>query len=96
MGYSQEYKEEYTGHYLFAEDGTETVPDGITASLVKLDNFTDNHPWYEYDEETKEYKRFQFGKEHVDQLDNEPLTLRQYHPSVFILPGLRWKRLSEY
>ena len=33
MGYSQEYKEEYTGHYLFAEDGTETVPDGITASL---------------------------------------------------------------
>ena len=44
MGYSQEYKEEYTGHYLFAEDGTETVPDGITASLVKLDNFTDNHP----------------------------------------------------
>ena len=43
MGYSQEYKEEYTGHYLFAEDGTETVPDGITASLVKLDNFTDNH-----------------------------------------------------
>lgn len=62
MGYSQEYKEEYTGHYLLAEDGTETVPDGITASLVKLDNFTDNHPWYEYDEETKEYKRFQFGK----------------------------------
>lgn len=41
---------------------------------MKLDNFTDNHPWYEYDEETKEYKRFQFGKEHVDQLDNEPLT----------------------
>lgn len=74
MGYSQEYKEEYTGHYLFAEDGTETVPDGITASLVKLDNFTDNHPWYEYDEETKEYKRFQFGREHVDQLDNEQLT----------------------
>lgn len=74
MGYSQEYKEDYTGHYLFAEDGTETVPDGITAAIVKLDNFTDNHPWYEYDAESGEYRRFQYGKEHVDQLDNEQLT----------------------
>ena len=64
MGYSQEYKEDYTGHYLFAEDGTETVPDGITAAIVKLDNFTDNHPWYEYDAESGEYRRFQYGKEH--------------------------------
>ncbi len=40
MKYSQEYTEDYTGHYLFAEDGAETVPaDGITANLVKLDNF---------------------------------------------------------
>ena len=74
MGYSQEYKEDYTGHYLFAEDGTETVPDEITAAIVKLDNFTDNHPWYEYDAESGEYRRFQYGKEHVDQLDNEQLT----------------------
>lgn len=74
MGYSQEYKEDYTGHYLFAEDGTETVPDGITAAIVKLDNFTDNHPWYEYDAESGEYRRFQYGKEHVDQLDNDQLT----------------------
>ena len=74
MGYSQEYKEDYTGHYLFAEDGMETVPDGITAAIVKLDNFTDNHPWYEYDAESGEYRRFQYGKEHVDQLDNEQLT----------------------
>ena len=42
MGYSQE---DYEGHYLFAEDGVEIVPeDGITANTVKLDNFTDNHP----------------------------------------------------
>ena len=75
MGYSQEYKEDYEGHYLFAEDGVEIVPeDGITANTVKLDNFTDNHPWYEYDETSGEYKRFQFGKEHVDQLDNQQIT----------------------
>ena len=75
MKYRQEYKEDYTGHYLFAEDGAEIVPaDGITANLVKLDNFTDNHPWYEYDEASGEYKRFQCGKEHVDQLDDKQLT----------------------
>ena len=75
MGYSQEYKEDYKGHYLFAEDGVEIVPeDGITANLVKLDNFTDNHPWYEYDAESGEYKRFQFGKEQIDELDNQQLT----------------------
>ena len=75
MKYSQEYNTDYSGHYLFAEDGIETVPaDGITANLVKLDNFTDNHPWYEYDAASGEYRRFQYGKEHVDQLDNRQLT----------------------
>ena len=68
------YNQSGYSHYLFAEDGTETVPDGITAAIVKLDNFTDNHPWYEYDAESGEYRRFQYGKEHVDQLDNEQLT----------------------
>ena len=58
MKYSQEYNTDYSGHYLFAEDGIETVPaDGITANLVKLDNFTDNHPWYEYDAASGEYRR---------------------------------------
>ena len=94
MGYSQEYKEDYEGHYLFVEDGVEIVPeDGITANTVKLDNFTDNHPWYEYDETSGEYKRFQFGKEHVDQLDNQQIT---YYPAVFLMPGLRRKRISEH
>ena len=91
MGYSQEYKEDYEGHYLFAEDGVEIVPeDGITANTVKLDNFTDNHPWYEYDETSGEYKRFQFGKEHVDQLDNQQITCLLYtSPCTADRAGLR-------
>lgn len=74
LGYRQEYKDEYQGHYVFAPDGTENTLDaGITANVVHLDNFTDNHPWFEYDAESKEYKRFQFGGAHVDELTNEQL-----------------------
>lgn len=74
-GYSQEYSEDYTGHYQFASDGTETLlSDGSTANIVKLDNFTENHPWFEYDAETKKYKRFQYGEAQVDELNGEQLT----------------------
>lgn len=74
-GYRQEYKEDYNGHYQFVQDGAETtLADGISASIVKLDNFTENHPWFEYDPETKEYKRFQYGEPQVDELDGQQLT----------------------
>ena len=41
---------------------------------MKLDNFWDNHPWFEYNAETKEYSRFQFNAPHVDQLTGQQLT----------------------
>lgn len=75
QGYRQEYKEEYQGHYVFAQEGTETLLEsGQSANVVRLDNFQDNHPWFEYDESTKEYKRFQFGDVHTDELTGEQLT----------------------
>lgn len=75
QGYSQEYKEDYNGHFQFAPEGTQTVlEDGSDASIVRLDNFVYNHPWFEYDQETMEYKRFQFGEPHIDELTGEQLT----------------------
>lgn len=75
LGYSQQYPEGYTGHYQFAPEGTEiTLDEGAPATLVKLDNFWDNHPWFEYNAETKEYSRFQFNAPHVDQLTGQQLT----------------------
>ena len=49
------------------------MEDGITANVVKLDNFTYNHPWFEYDASTGKYKRFQFGDAHIDELTGEQL-----------------------
>lgn len=75
LGYSQQYPEGYTGHYQFAPAGTEIALDeGTPATLVKLDNFRDNHPWFEYNTETKEYSRFQFNAPHVDQITGQQLT----------------------
>ena len=75
LGYSQEYKENYNGHFQFAADGTQTTLDnGISAGVVKLDNFAYNHPWFEYNAETGEYSRFQFGAPHIDQNTGNQLT----------------------
>lgn len=74
-GFRQEYKEDYTGHYQFAPEGTEVTLDGGTdARVLKLGNFTYNNPWFEYDDASKEYKRFQYGAPQVDELDNQQLT----------------------
>ena len=75
QGYSQQYKDDYTGHFQFAPEGTEvTLDEGASANVVKLDNFTYNHPWFEYNAETKEYSRFQYDAPQVDQNTNEQLT----------------------
>jgi hypothetical protein len=74
-GYRQDYKEDYQGHYLFAADGTETtLEEGTTANVVRLDNYTVNHPWFEYNVDTKKYGRFQYGNVQIDELTGEQLT----------------------
>ncbi|MDO5336314.1 MAG: DUF3048 domain-containing protein [Eubacteriales bacterium] len=74
-GYRQGYSEDYQGHYLFAENGQETIPQGgIAANEVHLNCFPLNQPWFSYDASTGEYKRFQYGQAQVDDLTGEQLT----------------------
>ena len=75
MGYRREYKKDYDGHYVFVPDGTEnTLPQGTSAQEIHFDNFTVNHPWFVYDENTKKYSRFQYGAAQIDDLTGEQLT----------------------
>lgn len=72
-GYRQTYKDGYTGHYQFSD--TEVIPDSdCTANIVHMDNFSDNHPWFEYNADTKKYSRFQYGQAHIDETTGEQLT----------------------
>lgn len=74
-GFRENYRDGYTGHYLFAPDGQEiTLDNGTDARIVRLGNFTYNEPWFEYDEASKEYKRFQYGAAQVDELTGKQLT----------------------
>lgn len=74
LGYSQDYRDDYTGHYLFVPEGTENLLEtGVPAATIHFDNFGDNRPWFEYDSTSGKYKRFQFGAPQVDELTNEQL-----------------------
>ncbi len=74
-GFRQNYEEGHTGHYKFAPEGQETtLENGTDAKVVKLENFTVNHPWFEYDETTGEYNRFQFGEAQVDEKTGKQLS----------------------
>lgn len=73
--YRQTCLEDCKPHYIFKENGTENIlPDGINATSIHLDNFTDNRPWFVYDPQTKKYLRNQFGEAHVDLETEEQLT----------------------
>lgn len=70
--YSQDYSEDYDGHYQFADDGISVdLPEGVDANKVTLNCYPVNQPWFEYNAESKKYNRFQYGAAHVDEMNNE-------------------------
>ncbi len=74
--YRKEYKDGYTGHYQFVQEGQENLLEGgSAANIVHLDCYGDNRPWFEYDGNTKKYNRFQFGGPQVDELTKEQLSV---------------------
>lgn len=76
-GYSQTYSEDYPGHYQFADIGEsvdlEDAKGAVPASKISMNCYPVNKPWFEYDETTKKYKRFQYGNIQIDQMTNEQL-----------------------
>lgn len=73
-GYTQEYAADYDGHYQFAKVGESVELEGGTAAnAVRLNCYDYNKPWFEYDPETKKYKRFQYGDIQIDEMTGEQL-----------------------
>lgn len=75
-GYRTEYAADYNGHYQFVKVGETVNMDGGVSATYVNPHYDVNEPWFEYDEETKMYKRFQYGKEQIDQLTDEQLTYK--------------------
>lgn len=74
LGYDQNYGADYQGHYQFAVPGEEvTLTNPSPAQTVKLDCYSVNHPWFEYDAASGKYNRFQYGEAQIDELTGQQL-----------------------
>lgn len=70
LDYSLEHTEYHTpSHWKFSEDIVDLSEKEESYELVNLDlskEFPENKPYYEYDESSGEYLRFQYGKPQID------------------------------
>lgn len=71
-GYRTTYADGYAGHFAFS-DGEEPVSLDGGAAAVMQTPYPNSKSWFEYDEESGTYKRFQYKKEHVDGETGEQL-----------------------
>ena len=96
-GWSKEYREAPTPHFNFADYGTTTNlddwdADGIrTANRIELP-FYHNKSKLVYNEETKTYDYYEYGKQHLDAETQAPLTFTNV---LLHLPPVRQERLPD-
>lgn len=76
-GYRVDHEDNYEGHYVFNTDDKKDIElkAGDDASVVWI-GYAVNKPWFVYDSEDKQYKRYQFGAEQVDGRDSEQLEVK--------------------
>lgn len=75
-GYRTDYSEGYAGAWKFAEPGTDSpIPGGSTANTV-TPGYGYNEPWFEYDPQTGQYLRFQYGGTQIDDMDGSQLAVK--------------------
>lgn len=64
MGYSQEYDEDYKGHYQFAKNGEEIYLENSLEASTVYPGYSLNKPYFEYHEDDGLYYRYQYGAAH--------------------------------
>ncbi len=64
LGYSQEYDQDYKGHYRFARAGDQVVLDNALEAWKVYPGYGMNQPYFEYNEEDGLYYRYQYGGPH--------------------------------
>ena len=79
LGYTESYSADYKGHYRFAKTGHEVTLDGAPSVMEAArvyPGYVMNKPWFEYDESTGEYLRFQFDDAQIDAETGEQLSYK--------------------
>ncbi len=96
MGYSREYSDGFKKSLSFYYEDTD-LKGGVTASNVTVPFNAYYTPWFEYDAETKLYKRFQYDEAQMDQETGEQLAYKNivaiyvsYTPIHDVLLQIDW------
>lgn len=64
LGYSQTYSDGYSGHYQFARNGEQIELENSLDAWKVYPGYSMNKPYFSYDEEDKQYYRYQYGSAH--------------------------------
>lgn len=72
--YRTKHADTYKNRYNFVEEDRD-LEDGETAMVVEP-GYAINKPWFEYDESTGLYKRYQYRQAHVDGATGEAITFK--------------------
>ncbi len=64
QGISDEYSEDYEGHFRFASGSGQITPENGEDAYKVAPGYPMNSPWFEYNEEDGLYYRFQYGAPH--------------------------------
>lgn len=96
VGYRKEVNDEYESKLKFSEDELNLDSD-IIANKVTLPFSYYQTAWFEYDNESTLYKRFQFNKEHIDVETGEQLKFKNIiiqYADMWVIPGDNAGRLD--
>ncbi len=92
MGYRNTYKDGYIGKFTFAKDDDPndlSAEDSYDATHVEP-GYQINAPYLEYNAEDEKYYRWQYGTEHVDDLNSEQLSFDNV-----ILQYSQWEQIDD-
>lgn len=76
LGYSTTYDDDYEGKFTFAEDENSVVLDSDIIANTVYPGYSINKPYFEYNQETGMYSRYQYGSAHIDAVTGKQLTCK--------------------
>ena len=90
LGYREDHYDGYKGKFKFCDlDKTITNENGASAKHIEP-NYKINKPWFDYNEKTGKYDRYQYGGPQIDELTGEQLS----YDNV-ILQYNKWTQLDQ-
>lgn len=90
LGYREDHYDGYKGKFNFVNLGEEITNEGGGSAIYIEPKYKINKPWFEYNEKTEKYDRFQYGGAQLDDLTGEQIS----YDNV-ILQYNKWVQLDE-